>query len=931
MAVVAVSQDIHFTGNNLKATNAQKTADSKADIFRQSDQPSDPVKNSFWLNTDDGTLKQWDGSAWQTIQTKGDQGTPGAKGADGKTSYTHIAYADDAEGNGFSQDAGSKAYIGIYTDFTQADSTDPSKYQWNKIQGPQGEQGIQGEQGPKGDQGIQGPKGADGQTSYAHIAYADDTSGTGFTQDPDGKAYIGFYSDHTSDDSTDPSKYKWSLIKGKDGLDGKQGVPGPSGSDGKTSYFHTAYAASSDGSSGFSLDDPSEATYIGTYTDFSSDDSTDPSKYKWVKVQGPKGDKGDTGPQGIQGLQGDKGDQGIQGPKGADGKSSYAHIAYATSSTGANFSQDPSGKTYIGFYVDNTSTDSTDPTKYKWSLIKGDKGDQGIQGAKGADGKTPYFHTAYATSSDGSSGFSTTDATNKTYIGTYTDYTADDSTDHTKYTWVKIQGPQGPTGPQGPQGPKGDDNKANIYTKQPTPPYAVNDIWLQSGATYYCIAARSSGSFNQADWSLHKLSASNIYSGQLVLGGLNNQNGTFYVNNAQGDNLVYFGNDSCGIDTLHVGQLISDSVVNVNEDPLTYSVSNSTDESMADIINDLPYVNNDVITINLTGDLDEDIIIENIMGNGSIHINLNGHTLNGCVIFGGCTVYTIITGGTINAAASDSNSSGSIVEINRSTYVVINSCKCYGNSLNHGIYCHAGGGARLTSDEIYNASTACACDTGAKMTVQNCKGKGSQYGLHAYNGGYMIPSGTVPGGGSSNIAANASGIVDTRTSYSINFGSATPPAKPKTTKTWTSSSADDYSSSYGWMDEGYPKQGNWGYGTRTGFWFFGSDPSNTVKGKTISSMKVWVKRKSSGGYSAKVPVSIRWHGYTSKPSGSSHTVSSDSKTVNLAWSQSAWVTLPSSFYDDWKSGSAKGIGVYGDSRGEYACMDKTCKLTITYK
>jgi len=162
--------------------------------------------------------------------------------------------------------------------------------------------------------------------------------------------------------------------------------------------------------------------------------------------QGPKGDKGatgDRGPQGIQGIQGPKGDQGIQGPKGADGKTQYTHIAYADNATGGGFSQTDQTKAYIGMYVDFNATDSTDPTKYRWSKWHGDKGAtgaQGIQGPKGADGRTPYLHIAYANSADGRTDFSTSNSGNKRYLGTYTDYTQTDSTDPTKYKWVDMVG-----------------------------------------------------------------------------------------------------------------------------------------------------------------------------------------------------------------------------------------------------------------------------------------------------------------------------------------------------------------------------------------------------------------------------------------------------------------------------------------------------------
>lgn len=178
--------------------------------------------------------------------------------------------------------------------------------------GPQGPQGLQGIQGSTGEQGIQGSTGPTGAASYAHIAYADDATGSGFSQSPTNKAYIGFYSDHNSTDSTNQTDYKWSLIKGADGLDGAQGVPGPAGANGQTTYFHVAYAMSSDGSAGFSTTDPTSKTYIGNYTDLMQNDSINPASYVWAKFQGPTGATGATGPQGPIGP---------QGPPGANDKS----------------------------------------------------------------------------------------------------------------------------------------------------------------------------------------------------------------------------------------------------------------------------------------------------------------------------------------------------------------------------------------------------------------------------------------------------------------------------------------------------------------------------------------------------------------------------------------------------------------------------------
>ena len=157
---------------------------------------------------------------------QGDQGIQGPAGANGLSSYTHIAYATNATGTtGFStSDSLNKTYIGMYTDFTAADSSDPALYNWTLIKGADGSQGIQG------------PKGADGLTPYLHIAYATNRTGTtGFsTMDSVGKTYIGQYTDFTSADSTNPALYSWTLIKGDTGATGPQGPQGNTGSTGPT-------------------------------------------------------------------------------------------------------------------------------------------------------------------------------------------------------------------------------------------------------------------------------------------------------------------------------------------------------------------------------------------------------------------------------------------------------------------------------------------------------------------------------------------------------------------------------------------------------------------------------------------------------------------------------------------------------------------------
>lgn len=400
--------------------------------------------------------------AWSKIKgADGANGTPGKPGADGKTPYLHIAYANSADGKtGFSTtDGTNKLYIGQYTDYTQADSTDATKYTWTKIKGEQGERGpqgvpgLQGIQGPKGEQGIQGPQGNTGatgpqgpagQSTYFHIKYssvANPTSSSQMTETP--STYIGTYVDSAQADSTDPKKYTWSRFQGLQGPQGTQGIPGTNGTNGKTSYLHIKY--SNDGGKTFTGNSGEDVgTYIGTCVDYNQSDPASVGSYKWAKIKGEQGERG------LQGLQGEKGEQGIPGTAGANGKTSYFHIKYSSVAKPTTFSQmTETPSAYIGTYVDFVQEDSTDPARYTWSQFKGSqgvKGDQGIAGKNGADGKTSYLHIAYANSADGKTGFDVSNSAGKFYIGQYTDFTQADSTDPTKYAWTKIKGENGKDG-----------------------------------------------------------------------------------------------------------------------------------------------------------------------------------------------------------------------------------------------------------------------------------------------------------------------------------------------------------------------------------------------------------------------------------------------------------------------------------------------------
>lgn len=279
----------------------------------------------------------------------GAQGIPGkdgGNGTDGRTSYFHVMYAPNDNPASSQMSKEPNSYIGTYVDFIETDSRDPLAYSWVKIEGADGKDGTNG---------IPGKNGIDGKTSYLHMKYSDD--GSTFTADngeTPGK-WIGQYVDFVQADSTVFSDYVWTKIQGP------QGIQGLKGADGKQYYTWLKYADTP--TSGMS-DDPADKAYIGlAYNKETATESSNYSDYTWSKI---KGEKGDTG---------------VAGQNGADGKQLYTWVKYATSASGTNMSDDPSGKTYIGLaYNKTTAAESTDASDYTWSLIKGDKGDTGAAG-----------------------------------------------------------------------------------------------------------------------------------------------------------------------------------------------------------------------------------------------------------------------------------------------------------------------------------------------------------------------------------------------------------------------------------------------------------------------------------------------------------------------------------------------------------------------
>lgn len=171
----------------------------------------------------------------------------GEPGKDGTTYYTWFKFADDEYGNGMSSSPDGKEYLGIaYNKVTPVMSNNPEDYQWARITG----------------EGVPGKPGDDGKTYYTWVRYADDASGNGMSDSPNGKYYIGFaYNKEVPTESSNPTDYQWSKYKGDDGQDGV-------GIESITKYY-----LASEKSTGITISSSGWST--------TKQDMTDVKKYLW--------------------------------------------------------------------------------------------------------------------------------------------------------------------------------------------------------------------------------------------------------------------------------------------------------------------------------------------------------------------------------------------------------------------------------------------------------------------------------------------------------------------------------------------------------------------------------------------------------------------------------------------------------------------------
>lgn len=168
--------------------------------------------------------------AWSLIKgADGANGIQGKPGADGKTYYTWVRYADDEYGGGMSDAPDGKAYIGFaFNKEIPTESNNPADYKWSKIKGDDGAEGKPGKPGADGRPGKDG-KGIESIIEYYLISASNSgitTSSYGWstaipTMTPERK-YLWNYEEIRYNDET--SEKKTPKIIGAYGNTGEEGV-----------------------------------------------------------------------------------------------------------------------------------------------------------------------------------------------------------------------------------------------------------------------------------------------------------------------------------------------------------------------------------------------------------------------------------------------------------------------------------------------------------------------------------------------------------------------------------------------------------------------------------------------------------------------------------------------------------------------------------
>lgn len=240
--------------------------------------------------------------------------------------------------------------------------------------------------------------------------------------------------------------------------------------------------------------------------------------------------------------------------------------------------------------------------------------------------------------------------------------------------------------------------------------------------------------------------------------------------------------------------------------------------------------------------------------------------------------------------------------------------------------------------QFVNCDIAFRGSGGGRIHDAASSGVCKQYAYQATSGAVItIANAAHCGGNTANIAETLPGQIIAHGKATYEGGNQTTDSNtaptPTTTKTVTikSNSGDTYRSSVynNWKKDNTCRQGDYGYGDCNGCWFFGTQ-FNQFKGKTIKKIELIIKRIS-GGSSAAVPIVVKTHNYSSRPSGKP-SYGSSCGSVDIAVGNSGKLTITNStILNTLSNGTIKGFGIQSTyNSANYAVCSGSLTMKVTY-
>lgn len=421
-------------------------------------------------------------------------------------------------------------------------------------------------------------------------------------------------------------------------------------------------------------------------------------------------------------------------------------------------------------------------------------------------------------------------------------------------------------------------------------------------------------------------------------------------------------------DTITANKINSAQYPSTLDDDIQIEISSSGDDNselydgavfatVAGTLDALPkFLNGKTVNIWIREDIYENIDFQ-FFTSGVINLYLDGNTVYGYVrnymsstkvrVYGGWPGTEEGHVGTIHPSTGCAVASrtGSLIG-QESSPVNAYSVKIYGsdykasngNSATVGIVGDSYSTGYYKNVQFVNCDVGFRGSGGGRIHDAASSGVCSQYAYQATSGAVItIANAAHCGGTTANIAETLPAQIIAHAKATYAGGNQTTddtPAPTPTTKkvvTIKSISGDTYRSSVynNWKKDNTCRQGDYGYGDCNGCWFFGTQ-FNQFKGKSISKIELTIKRISGGSYSG-VPVVVKTHNYTSRPSGKP-SYGSSCGSVSIATGNSGKLTITNStILNAISNGTVKGFGIQSSyNSSNYAVCSGSVTMKVTY-